>query len=91
MQLGYIKIEDFIELVRLADKVIMETEHYVYIEYGPSSVDVYVMKDGLHRNKDYDLVERFVMYDPWAPKRDAEKFCTARDYLKSLLGREENE
>jgi hypothetical protein len=86
MQLGYIKIEDFIDLVRLADKVIMETEHYVNIEYGPTSIEVYVMKDGFHRSKDYDLKERFAMYDPWAPKRDAEKFGRIKDYLNSLLG-----
>jgi hypothetical protein len=86
MTLGYIKIEDLIDLIRLADRILTETEHYVYIEYGPSSVDIYVMKDGFRRNRDYDLRERFVMYDPWAPKREAEKFKEIKNYLKGLLG-----
>ena len=86
MTLGYIKTEDLIDLIRLADRILTETEHYVYIEYGPSSVDIYVMKDGFRRNRDYDLRERFVMYDPWAPKREAEKFKEIKNYLKGLLG-----
>lgn len=86
MTLGYIKIEDLIDLIRLANRILTETEHYVYIEYGPSSVDIYVMKDGFRRNRDYDLRERFVMYDPWAPKREAEKFKEIKNYLKGLLG-----
>ena len=61
MEVGYIKIDDLVELIKLADRVLMETEHYVSICYGPSSVDVLVMKDGFHRNKDYDLSERFVI------------------------------
>lgn len=85
MEVGYIKIEDLIDLIRLADRILTETEHYVYIEYGPSSVDVYAMKDGFRRNKDYDLRERFVMYDPWAPEREAERFKEIKDYLKGLL------
>ena len=86
MTLGYIKIEDLIDLIRLADRILTETEHYVYIEYGPSSVDIYVMKDGFRRNRDYDMRERFVMYDPWAPKREAEKFKEIKNYMKGLLG-----
>ena len=85
MEVGYIKVEDFLELIKLADRILRETNNYVYIEYGPSSVDIYVMKDGFQRNKDYDLSERFVMYDPWNPRRDAEKFKTIKDYLKGLL------
>ena len=86
MTLGYIKIEDLIDLIRLANRILTETEHYVYIEYGPSSVDIYVMKDGFRRNRDYDLRERFVMYDPWVPKREAEKFKEIKNYMKGLLG-----
>lgn len=85
MTLGYIKTEDLIDLIRLADRILTETEHYVYIEYGPSSVDIYVMKDGFHRNRDYDLRERFIMYDPWAPKREAKRFKEIKDYLKGML------
>ena len=88
MELGYIKIDDFIELVRLADKIIMETEHYVVIEYSPLCVDVRVMNDGHDRRKEFDLRERFVIYDPWTPERDAEKFQEIKDYLKGLLNNE---
>lgn len=88
MKLGYIKIEDFIELVRLADKVIMETEHYVSIHYTSSNVEIYVMKNGFNYKKEFDFARRFIMYDPWAPERDAEKFQETKEYLKGLLNNE---
>ena len=72
MKTGYIKIDDIIDLIRLVDKVITETDHYVKIGYGPILVGIYVMKGGFHSEKKYDFVSHFVMYDPWAHKRDAE-------------------
>ena len=85
MELGYIKIDDIIDLIRLIDKVITETDHYVKVDYGPSLMEVYIMKNGFHYKKDFDFVRRFVMYDPRAPERDAEKFRETKDYLKGLL------
>lgn len=88
MELGYIKIDDIIDFIRLVDKVITETEHYVNVYYGTSLIEVYIMKNGFHYKKDFDFVRRFVMYDPWAPERDAEKFRETKDYLKGLLNNE---
>lgn len=86
MEVGYIKIEDFLELIKLADRVLMETNHYVSICYGPTCIDVDVMKNGFTARREFDFSERFIMYDPWVPKRDAEKFKEVKNYLKGLLG-----
>lgn len=90
-ELGYIKIEDVLELVKLVHRVNMETWHYVDFIFCGFSVSVYVMKHGFqYPGKAWDFVERFSLYNPCDEKEEAEMFCKIRNYLKGLLG-EKNE
>lgn len=86
-KLGYIKIEDVMELVKLVHRVHMETEYYASIEFSNFGHDVVVTaKEGGFMETKYSLFKDLEIYNPRNPKYEAEKFLEIRNYLKELLG-----
>ena len=86
-ELGYIKIEDVLELVKLVHRVNMETRHYVVLDFCGFSTSVYVMKNGFkYPGRVWDFDGRFYFYEPFNKENDVNEFCKIRDYLKGLLG-----
>ena len=92
-ELGYIKIEDVLELVKLVHRVHMETEHYASIDFcsHETNVVVSVYKEGWARGKEPDLFGFINIYNPWDYEREAERFCRIRNYLKALLEEKKDE
>lgn len=87
-KLGYIKIEDVMELVKLVHRVHMETKHYVSIQFSNHGHDVFVsvMKGEFKEYKPFELFDGFNIYDPSYPEDEAEQYKKIRNYLKELLG-----
>lgn len=87
-ELGYIKIEDVLELVKLVHRVHMETDNYVGIELCNNGYSVLVTahKGRFRTSEEFDLFEFISLYDPKCPQHEVNQYCKIRDYLKGLLG-----
>ena len=87
MEVGKIKLEDVLTIVKLAHRVHMETEHYVGINFSNwgHGVMIYVMEGGFNSKKKYSFAEYFSFYDPYSEERDIRTYCKIKDYLKGLL------
>lgn len=87
-ELGYIKIDDVLELVKLVHRVHMETDHYASIQFSNQGYDLFVtaMENGFELSKQYDLFEQFSLYNTNHPQSEVNQYCKIRDYLKGLLG-----
>ena len=87
-ELGYIKIDDVLELVKLVHRVHMETDHYASIQFSNYGYDITVasMKNGFSSDKKYDLLENFSLYNSRRMLHEVNQYRKIRDYLKDLLG-----
>lgn len=87
-ELGYIKINDVLELVKLVHRVHMETDHYASIQFSNQGYNLLVtaMENGFKASRQYDLFECFNLYDSKYPQIEVSQYCKIRDYLKGLLG-----
>lgn len=87
-ELGYIKIDDVLELVKLVHRVHMETDHFASIQFSNYGYDITVtsMKNGFSSDKTYDLFENFSLYNSRCMQHEVNQYCKIRDYLKGLLG-----